>query len=95
MSTISLKFGVHTRIWPRIDFQPLEFNSEFYFWRFFFFLGGGGGGGARFAEFQQRVKLLGPYIKFKTCSGSQKKSFEIIILTDVRFVSLKMPTKMH
>ena len=36
---ISLKFGVHTRNWPRIDFQPVEFNFEFYFWRF---LGGGG-----------------------------------------------------
>ena len=34
MSTISLDFGVHTRNWPRIDLQPLQFNSEFYFWRF-------------------------------------------------------------
>ena len=51
MSTISLKFGVHTRNWPRIHFQPLEFNFELYF------LGiSGGGGGARFADFQQRVK---------------------------------------
>ena len=37
---ISLNFGVHTRNWPRIDLQPLEFNFEFYFWRF---RGGGGG----------------------------------------------------
>ena len=57
MSTISLKFGVHTRNWPRIDFKPLEFNFEFYFWR----CPGGGGGGK-----------LGLYIKLKTCSGSQK-----------------------
>ena len=33
MSTISLNFGVHTRNWPRIVLQPLEFNFEFYFWR--------------------------------------------------------------
>ena len=26
--------GVHTRNWPIIDFQPVEFNFEFYFWRF-------------------------------------------------------------
>ena len=24
-------FDVHTRNWPRIDYQPLEFNFEFYF----------------------------------------------------------------
>ena len=29
MSTISLKFGVHTRNWPRINFQPLELSFEF------------------------------------------------------------------
>ena len=34
MSTISFKFGVHARNWPEIDFQPLELNFEFYFWRF-------------------------------------------------------------
>ena len=47
ISTISLKFDVRTRNWPGIDFQPLEFNFEFYFWRF---RGGG------LAEFQQGVK---------------------------------------
>ena len=26
--------GVHTRNWPRIDFQPSELNFEFYVWRF-------------------------------------------------------------
>ena len=61
MSTILLSFGVHTRSWPRIDLQPLEFNFEFYFW--IYFLGGGG----RFAEFQQRVKMAGLCIKLKTC----------------------------
>ena len=30
------------------------------------------GGGAGFAEFQQRVKILGLYIKLKTCSRSRK-----------------------
>ena len=64
MSTISLSFGVHIRNWPRIDFQPLDFNFEFYFWRF---REGGG-----FAEFQQRVRIAGLYIKLKTCSRSQK-----------------------
>ena len=63
MSTISLNFGLHTRNWPRIDLQPLEFNFEFvlevYFW-------------PRFAEFQQRVEIVGLYIKLKTCSTSQK-----------------------
>ena len=34
MLTILLNFGVHTRNWPETDFQPLEFNFEFYFWRF-------------------------------------------------------------
>ena len=34
MSTISFKFGVHTRNWPRNDFQPLDLYFEFYFWRF-------------------------------------------------------------
>ena len=63
---ISLSFGVHTRNWPRIEFQPLEFKFEFYFWRFF------GGGGARFAGFEQRVKIEGLYIKLRTCSISQK-----------------------
>ena len=58
MSTVSLRFGVHTRNWPRIDFQSLEFNFQFYFWRF-------RGGGV--AEFQQRVKIVRFYIKLKTC----------------------------
>ena len=83
MSTILLNFGVHTRNWPRIDLKPLEFNFEFYFWRF---------RGPRFAEFQQRVKIVGLYEKLKTCLRSQK-SFKIIILTEVRFISLKRPTK--
>ena len=48
MPAVSLTFGVHTRNWPRIELQPLEFNFELYFWR----LGGGGGGGGDFAEFQ-------------------------------------------
>ena len=55
MSTISLRFGVRTRNWPGTDFQPLEFNFEFYFWNF----RGEGGGGADFGEFQQRVKIVG------------------------------------
>ena len=67
MSTITLKLGVDIRNWPRIDFQPLEFSFEFYFWRF---RNWGGGGGV--AEFQQRVKIVGLYIKLKTCSRSQK-----------------------
>ena len=68
MSTILFNFGVHTRNWPGTDFQPSEFNFEFHFWRFFF----GGGGGGRFAEFQRRVKIVGIYIKLRTCSRSQK-----------------------
>ena len=60
MSTISLKFGVHTRNWNEIGFHPLEFNFEFY----------------------KPVQ-------------DHKKSFKIIILTDVRLISLKKPTKMH
>ena len=40
MSTILLNFAVHTRNWPRIDLQPLEFNLSFIFW-----IRGGGGGG--------------------------------------------------
>ena len=28
ISTISLKIGVHTKNWPRIDFQPLNFNFD-------------------------------------------------------------------
>ena len=63
MFTISLSFGVCTRNWPRIDLHPLEFNFEFYFLRF----RGGGGGVWRFAEFQQRVQIVGLYIKLKTC----------------------------
>ena len=70
MSTILLNFGVRIRNWPRIDLLPSEFNFEFYFWRFF--LGGGGGGGGRFAEFQQRIKILGLHVKLKTSSRSQK-----------------------
>ena len=66
MSTIFLNFGEHARNWPRIDLQPLEFNFEFYFWRF------RGGGGGHFDEFQQRVKIVGLYMKLKTCSRSQK-----------------------
>ena len=85
MSTILLNFGVLTRNWPRTGLQPLEFNSEFYFWSRDF-------GEPRFAEFQQRVKIVGLYIKLETCSRSQK-SFKIIILTGVRFISLKKPTK--
>ena len=57
---ILLNFGVHTRNWPRTYFHPLELNFEFHFWRF------------RFAEFQKRVKIVGLYIKLKTCSRSQK-----------------------
>ena len=63
MSTISLKFDVLTRNRPRIDFQLLEFNFEFHFSRF---------RGPGFAEFQQRVQIVGLYIKLKTCSRSQK-----------------------
>ena len=58
MSTILLNSGVHTRNWPGIDLQLLEFNFEFYFGDF---------GRPRFAEFQQRVKILGLYVKLKTC----------------------------
>ena len=67
MSAILLSFGMHTRNWPGIDLQRLEFNFEFYFWRF-----RGGGGGGRFPEFQQTVKMVGLYVKLKTCSRSQK-----------------------
>ena len=96
MSTISLRFGVHTRNWPRSDFQPLEFNFEFYFWRV--------RGGGRFAEFQQRVSVFAEFqqrVRYIVSISSSnlfritKKSFKIIILTDVRFISLKKPTKMH
>ena len=59
---ISLKFGVHTRNWPRIDFQPLEFNFEFYFWRL---------RGTAFSK-EQIVGVPSPYMKLKTCSRSQK-----------------------
>ena len=72
MSTILLNFGVRTGNWPGIDFEPLEFNFEFYFWRFRGKGGGGGGGGGRFAEFQQKVKIVGIYVKLTTCSRSQK-----------------------
>ena len=63
MSTILLNFGVHTRNWRRIHLQHLELNFEFYFWRF---------RGPRFAEFQQRVKIVGLNVKLKTYSRSQK-----------------------
>ena len=93
MSTISLSFDVHTRNWPRIDFQPLEFNFEFYFWSCFFFLGGGGG---RFAEFQRRVKIVRYPYQAQNLFKITKKSFKINILTEIRFISLKKkPTKMH
>ena len=65
MLTILLKFDVHTRNWPSIDLQRLEFNSKLYFWRF-------RGGGGRFAKFQKRVRIVGLYIKLKNCSRSQK-----------------------
>ena len=52
MSTISLTFGVHTRNWPRIDMLSFIFG-EF--------------GGPRFAELQKGVKIVGHYIKLKTC----------------------------
>ena len=58
MLTISLKFDIHTENWPRIDFQPLKFSFESVFGDF---------GESRFAEFQQRVKITGLYIKLKTC----------------------------
>ena len=64
MSTISLKFGVHSRNWPRIDFQSLENSIVIFIFGDF--------RGPRFAEFQQRVKIVGLYIKLKTCSRSQK-----------------------
>ena len=65
MSTISLKFGMHARNWPRIDFQPLEFNFEF---NFIF----GDFRGPGFAKLQQRVIIVLLYMKLKTCSRSQK-----------------------
>ena len=55
MPTISLKFGVHARNWPRIDFQPLEFNFQFYFWRF---LGGGEGGVLLVPARSQNIRSL-------------------------------------
>ena len=82
MSTILLSFGVHTRNWPKIDLQPLGFNFEFNFWRF-----------PRFVEFQQRVRIVGLYVKLKTCSRSQKKIIQIVILTEVRSISLNKPKK--
>ena len=81
MSTILLNFGVHTRNWPRIDLQPLVFNFEFYFWRF---------RGPRFAEFQQSQNRRSLYQ-----AQNLKKSFKIIILTEVKFILQKKPTKTH
>ena len=86
MSKILLSFGVYTRNWPKIGPKPLEFNVGLCFWRFW--------EGPRFAEFQQRLKIVGLYIKLKTCSRSQK-SFKRIILTEVRFISQKKPTKVR
>ena len=63
MSTIALRFGVRTRNWPRIDFQPSEFNFESYFWRF-------RGGGLLSSE--ERVRIVDLYIKLKTCLRLQK-----------------------
>ena len=83
MSTIPFNFGVHTRNFPRTDLHPLEFNFAFYFFKI-------RGEGVRFAEFQKRVKIVGLYIKLKTCSRSQKP-FRIIILTEIKFISLKKP----
>ena len=68
MSTISLDFGVCTKNWPRIDLRLLEFNFEFYFWRF--------RGGGDFLQFQQRVNIIGLYIKLKTCSRLRKEIIE-------------------
>ena len=61
MSTISLKFGVHTRDWPRIDFQSLEFNFELFFF-----------GGGSFCLISAKSHIVGLHIKLKTCSGPQK-----------------------
>ena len=63
MSAIALRFGVHTRNWPIIDFQPLEFNFESYFWRF---------RGEGVLSSEQRVRIVDLYIKLKTCSRLQK-----------------------
>ena len=49
-------------------------------------------GGLRFAEFQQRVRIVGLYIKVKTCSRSQK-IIQNNYLTEVRFISLKSQQK--
>ena len=84
MSTILLSFGVHTGNWPRIDLQRLEFNFEFSIVGDF--------GGPRFAEFQQRVKIVGLYVKLKTCSRSQK-IIQNNYLTEVRFISPKSQQK--
>ena len=83
MWTILLKFGVRTRNWPRTDLQPLEFNFELYFCRFM---------GPRFAEFQQRVKIVVSVSSSKPVQD-HRKSFKIIILTGLRFISLKKATK--
>ena len=80
MLMILLNFGVHTRNWPRID-QNSILSFSFGDFR-----------EPHFAEYLQRVKVVGLYIKLKTCSRSQK-SFKIIILTATIFISLKKPTK--
>ena len=51
----------------------------------------GGGEECVLTSFRNRVKIVGLYIKFETCSRSQKKSFKITILTEIRFISLKTP----
>ena len=88
MSTISLKSGVRTRNWLRINFQPLEFNFEFYFWRF------RGGGGGVFLSFSKESNSR-PLYQAQNLFRIAKKSSKIIIFPDVRFTSVKKPTKMH
>ena len=84
MLTISLKFGVHTRNWPRIDFQPLEFNFEFYYWRF---------REAGFCCLPAKSKNSRSLYQAQNLFKITKKSFKIIILTKIRFISPKKPTE--
>ena len=77
------QFWFDTRNWPRIDLQPLKFNSsKLHLWRF----------GDRVLQVSKMSQNNRSPHQAENLFKITRKSFQVIILIEIRFISLKEPT---